>query len=389
MVLRTARKCISMLLLVGTLLALSGCESLRFYSQAVRGHWQLMSAREPVLKLQQRDDLTAEMTTALQLSQRILTFAATELALEADGRYRDYVALPRDYVVWNVFAAPPYALTANSWCYPLVGCAPYRGYFSEQQARTVARDYEQRGYETYVGGAAAYSTLGWFDDPLLSTFLFWPEADLVNLLLHELAHSRLWVPGDAAFNEGFAEFVGQRGTLMWFDKQQALPEWSAWQRERRGWRRFSTFAQAAKEALGRIYELASPARERMKEATLEALQACYAAHREDLGGGRYDALMASRFNNAFLLSIGTYTDWQPAFAQMFDEVDGAWPAFYARVAELADGRPQDRARALQDSLQGAGSGRQQQVAYGGDHTDADQIDCQPFLRHGPHTEAPG
>ena len=122
-------------------------------------------------------------------------------------------------MLWNVFAAPPFSLEARQWCYPFAGCTPYRGYFSRDAALRAAQRFADEGLETYVGGVAAYSTLGWFDDPLLSTFIHWPEAELAELLIHETAHRRLWVADDVPLNEAFASFVGEEGARQWFAVQ--------------------------------------------------------------------------------------------------------------------------------------------------------------------------
>ena len=202
---------------------LVGCETLGFYQQAIWGQWRIMRERVPL-----DDALTNGATDAgtreqLQVATGLLDFAEEALLLPVAERYRSFVQLDRDYVVWNVFAAEPYNLDAGYWCYPIVGCAPYRGYFDEARAQRAAERLERRGMEIYLGGVPAYSTLGWFDDPLLSTFLHWPEADLASLLFHELAHGRVWAAGDTAFNESFASFVGEEGARQWFARNDRRP----------------------------------------------------------------------------------------------------------------------------------------------------------------------
>lgn len=377
-----ARKLFGVLLLTLLGLSASGCETLQFYRQAAWGQWQIMAARQDTAELLADASTSPELADRLALTQQILDFADQTLGLSAQGRYLSYVQLDRDYVLWNVFAARPFSLDDDQWCYPIVGCAPYRGYFDEQRARRVAQRYAQRGFETYVGGVPAYSTLGWFDDPLLSTFVTWPTPDLVNLLVHELAHSRVWVNGDVGFNESFAEFVGTQGVRAWFSQRDDPQGWRAWQASRQSWRRFRDFAVQAKSHLQLVYMGPQAERVGAKRAALDAFQACYRFHRERLGAGRYDALMAEHFNNAFLLSIGTYADWLPAFAHLFDQAGADWQAFLQAVEELAELDPAARDIELTRLAQ-------QQISQRADDQNTHQINCETFLGHGLDAEPAG
>ncbi len=369
------------MLLLLLVLTAAGCETLQFYRQAAWGQWQVMAAREATADLLASEATAPELAERLLLTQEILDFARDTLGLSSEGRYLSYVQLDRKFVVWNVFAAGPYSLADDQWCYPIIGCAPYRGYFSEQRALQVAARYRQRGLETYVGGVPAYSTLGWFDDPLLSSFIHWPVPDLVNLLVHELAHSRVWVNGDVGFNESFAEFVGTRAVYTWFDQRKDLSAWEQWQRRREAWHRFRDFVVQAKAELQTLYSQPQADPAAAKQATLQAFQACYRVHRDGLGGGRYDALMAQHFNNAFLLSVGTYADWLPAFAQLFEEVEGNWAAFFAAVDELAAEDIADRDNKLQLLAQ-------QQIRQATDDQHTHQVNCEAFFGHGFDAKTP-
>lgn len=357
-----------------------GCETLQFYRQAVWGQWQLMHARVPLERAKQDPALDHEVRKGLELAAQILDFAAAEMAMQPNGRYQSYVHLERPYVVWNVFAAGPFELEGTRWCYPVVGCAPYRGYFKEASARRIAQKYAARGLETYVGGVPAYSTLGWFDDPLLSTFIVWPEPDLANLLMHELAHSQVWVSGDVAFNESFAEFVGNQGAEAWLRAQGKSTAWQDWQTFRREWRVFRDYLLAAKAYLAWVY--AQPEREVLKPEALVDLQMCYQANRKRMGDGRYNVLMAEQFNNALLVSVSTYADWLPAFAAVFEQSGRSWPAFFTAVRALGELSEEQRTARLQALTE-------QQKSHQTDHGDTHQVNCEPFLRHGPHAESAG
>ena len=208
------------MLAAAALVVLTGCQTVGFYSQAVGGQLAIMRQQQPVERVIGDPDTPAELKARLELAWEILAFAKDSLALEVDGRYQRYADIGREYVVWNVVAAPRYSLEPIEWCYPVVGCAPYRGYFAEGAAVAFAAKLDADGFETYLGGAAAYSTLGWFDDPLLSSFLDYPPARLAELLFHELAHGRVWVKGDVAFNEAFASFVGKAGARQWLGAEE-------------------------------------------------------------------------------------------------------------------------------------------------------------------------
>ena len=364
---------------------ISGCESLRFYHQAALGQWTLLQRSASMDVVLQDPATSAQLHTRLETIQSMLQFAEDELQLVVADRYQRYVALERDYVVWNVFAAPPLAMRSEQWCYPLVGCAPYRGYFAEADAHKLAARYDQKGFETYVGGVSAYSTLGWFDDPLLSSFVFYSEPALANLLFHELAHSKVWLKDNVAFNESFASFVGAQGVRVWLSAVQseaAQPSFARWQQRQAAWRRFKTFALAAKDDLASLYRRQSgPVSERIRQrdALRAHWQACYAQHRKHLGDGRFDSLMGERFNNALLLSLGTYEDWVSAFAQMFADVDGDWSNFYQQVGALAELSSRDRFEQM-EGLRRRGL-LQQQDAQRTDHQNTEQVQCQAFADH--------
>ncbi|MCR9261465.1 MAG: aminopeptidase [Pseudomonadaceae bacterium] len=366
-------------LLLASLL-LAGCDTLHFYSQAIAGQWQLLHARTTLEQLAQTPDVDPATLQRLARAQEVLDFAQSDLGLAAQGRYSSYVSLQRDYVVWNVFAAEAFDLSGQQWCYPLVGCAPYRGYFHEADARALAADYETRGYETYVGGVPAYSTLGWFNDPLLDTFIFWPDADLAALLIHELAHGRVWIRNDVAFNESFAEFVGQTGAQQWLQEQGLGQDWQIAQQQRAMGRRFRQFLMQVKTALLELYETTPQTQlPEAKRSAVGAWKACYLAHKAVLGGGRYDALMQSHFNNALLVSVSTYADYLGSFAALYRQTGERWDAFFRAVDELAELDQSERETSL-------ASLAEQQNAHTADDKNTQQVNCDTFLRHGANAE---
>ena len=299
------------------------------------GQWHLMRAKVSVDKYLSDPEQAPEVKARLKAVQVMLAYAETDLGLEVGKRYSSYTELDREFVVWNVFAAHPLSVSGVEWCYPLIGCAPYRGYFSEDDARRFAADLESQGLQTFVGGVPAYSTLGWFNDPLLSTFLSWPEPDVAALLFHELAHSRVWLDGDVTFNESFATAVARIGMASFYKARNDSETYNAWLARGEAWREMKTMLVALKDQLDQIYTSTKPVEEKQvaAEEVFDGFRAAYQERREDIGGGRFDRLVNESVNNAYLVSLGTYEDWVPAFVCLFDRSSG-WHDFYTRVEGL-------------------------------------------------------
>jgi predicted aminopeptidase len=324
-------------------LGASGCHTVAFYSQAVSGHLRLMGAREPVAAL--LDDAGTEPALRSQLARidAMLDFARDRLALPVGKRYRTFVAVTGESVVWNVYAADELAVEPHTWCYPVIGCAAYRGFFAERDAASEARRQRARGRDARVDGAAAYSTLGWFDDPLLSTFVGWPEGELAGLLFHELAHSRVFVRGDTDFNESYASFVERQGVAEWLGRHadaQDLAEWRARIARRDTQARLML---AWRDALAALYVTpVSPFAKRMMKADLlRAALDC--ARRIDHGAG---VRLAPDLNNADFVPWTAYAGAVPAFRAIFEDHGGDWSAFHRAVDSLSDEGTEARLAAL-------------------------------------------
>ncbi len=316
-------------------LLLNGCGSVGYYGQLAQGQWQLLRARQPV------DNVLADPASSPQLRQRLAhaeqarSFASQRLQLPDNRSYRVYADLGRPYVVWNVFATPELSLQPVIHCFPIAGCVAYRGYYRQGAARGAAALMREDGLDVYVGGVEAYSTLGWFDDPILSTMVGWGDERLAALIFHELAHQRFYVRDDTAFNESFATFVEQEGARQWRVARGLAPlaDGQGAQREQ-----FTRLVLASRERLQAIY--AGPlddAHKRMaKQAEFERLRQEYRVMRDGTWAGdkRYDAWIYGPMNNAKLLPFGLYDQWVPAFAALFREVGGDWARFYERVEQL-------------------------------------------------------
>ena len=318
------------------LLLLGGCSNLSYYQQLASGQWQLLQAREPVTQViadPQRDpQLRQHLATAL----RARTFASQQLHLPDNQSYRVYADLKRPYVVWNVFSTPEFSLTPVSHCFPIAGCVAYRGYYRPGAARGAAALQRQQGMDVFVSGVEAYSTLGWFDDPILNSMLGWGDERLATLVFHELAHQRIYVQDDTAFNESFASFVEQEGSRQWRAAQGlAQTPGNTGQQQRD---EFIGLVLATRQRLAELYAQPLPPAEmrRLKSKVFEHMRQQYRTLRDQqwAGNGRYDAWVNTPLNNAKLLPFGLYDQWVPAFSALFRESGGDWPRFYSAVEQL-------------------------------------------------------
>jgi len=317
------------------LLLLGGCSSVNYYDQLVSGQLQLLRARQPVTDVIADPMRSPRLRQLLEHSQQARTFASRQLHLPDNRSYRLYADLGRPYVVWNVFATDEFSLDPITHCFPIAGCVAYRGYYSVGGARGAAALQRQAGQDVYVSGVEAYSTLGWFDDPILSSMLGWGDERLATLIFHELAHQQFYVKDDSEFNESFASFVEQEGTRQW-RAARGLPAERLSQSRQRD--QFTQLVLDTRERLKRLYRQPLNA-EQMREgkaAEFELLRHNYRALRDSQWAGdkRYDAWINAPLNNAKLLPFGLYDQWVPAFAALFKQVDGDWPAFYAAVERL-------------------------------------------------------
>ena len=284
----------------------------------------------------------------LEMAREIRRFASRELALPDNGSYASYADLQRPFVVWNVFATPELSLQLERWCFPVAGCVSYRGYYSREDADRFADALLARGLEAYVGGVPAYSTLGWFDDPVLSSFVHYPPAELARLVFHELAHQLLYVSGDTPFNESFATAVEEAGVERWL-AARGDPALERAYREHAGRRReFIALLRRSKDALQAVYAGAADddARREGKRRALDAMLDDYAALKASWGGfAGYDRFFAQRPSNPQLAAVGAYNDLLPAFRALLAREGGDLPRFYAAVRELAAlPRPQRQER---------------------------------------------
>jgi predicted aminopeptidase len=345
------RRMLGFIMVLLCALACLQCRSLPYYEQAIDGQMEILQKQQPISDMIENPETPAKLREKLLLIQSARTFAEKELLLPVNDHYLSYVELNRPYVVWNVFAAPEFSLTPETWCFPIVGCVTYRGYFKEADARNFGDALAQKGFDVYIGGAIAYSTLGWFDDPILSTFINLRASDTVALIFHELAHGLLYIPDDTAFNESFATAVEQEGIKRWQMLTNATQDYAAWQRKRRSRHKFTALVSKYRDRLKVLYESNLPANEKrnQKAAVFSRMRSEFSVlksnHREM---AVYSAWFSRPLNNAQLISVSTYHDWVPAFSQMLSDANGDLKKFYDRCRQLAKKEPQERHRILTD-----------------------------------------
>jgi len=340
-------------LAAAALLLLGGCSTAGYYAQAVGGHVRLMTAARPVEQWLADPSASADLKQRLELAQRIRRFAADELGLPDNASYTAYAELGRPVVVWNVVAAAEFSTRPRQWCFPFAGCVSYKGWFEAAAAEAAGRALEGEGYEVFVHGVPAYSTLGWFADPMLNTTIRLPRQELARLLFHELAHQVAYASGDSSFNESFATVVEREGVLRWLALHGTDTEREAFAAADHRRAGFVSLILSARDELDRLYASPLPdgAKRRAKAGVLACVVARYQDLRREWGGySGYDRWFARPLTNAHVASVATYTERVPGFERLLSESGADLPRFYAAVKRLARADAVERARVL-----GAGS----------------------------------
>lgn len=356
-----------LLLVLALCVPLAGCGTLGYYWQSARGHLALMQTARPVAEWIASPDTPPPLRARLQLAQEARAFAVSALALPDNASYHRYADIGRRAAVWNVVAAGPFSLQLHTWCFPITGCIGYRGYFDETDARAEAARLAASGLEVSVYGVPAYSTLGYLNwlggDPLLSTFIAWPEGDFVRLLFHELAHQAAYANGDTQFNESYATAVERLGVRRWLDERstpQARAQFEASEARRA---QFRALTRDTRERLRELYESNMPpapdqqALAAIKNEAMTEFRSRYAALRAHwLASGLPAALLAGmdqwvrEANNASFGAQAAYDDWVPAFTALFEREGRDWRRFHATVRTLAQAPQAERKAALQALL---------------------------------------
>ena len=343
-----SRKAKHVLLAAAAAAMLASCSSLNYYAQAAQGQLNLLSDARPIEDWLADHNTAPKLKLRLETARQIRTFAVQELGLPDNKSYRNYASLARPFVLWNVVAAPELSLSPVQWCFPVAGCVNYRGYYSKEAAQAYAGELRAEGNDVQVGGVPAYSTLGWFNDPLISTFIYYPDAELARLLFHELSHQVVYVQGDSQFNESFASAVEEAGVERWLSGygNQAMREnyikFSARKQQ------FLDLLLACRRSLEETYaSKASVATKRAaKAAAFQKLKDDYQVLKASWDGfAGYDRFFAEPLSNAHLAAIATYNDFIPAFRVLLAR-EKTFPRFYAAARDLAALDKDERHRRL-------------------------------------------
>jgi len=313
--------------------ALSGCTNVCYLSQAAVGHFRVMGARVPIEKILRQNLLDSASREKLRMVLDIREFATRELGLPANKSYTVYSEIKGEYLGWNVYCAPEFSVEPKTWCFPVAGCVVYRGYFSQKAARRFAAKMEKEGFDVYVSPIGAYSTLGWYNDPVLSTHLQRGPISLAGLIIHELAHQQLYVKGDSQFNEGFAVCVEQAGVLRWLRSSamfhaserdsliaEAFKMWEA--RDL-----YNAKMLATRSRLSQIYSDCGADIQKMrqkKDSLLRGLESELLSRNSEKGE-------EIRLNNAFFVPVSTYYETVPEFEKILESVGGNFPEFYKKA----------------------------------------------------------
>jgi predicted aminopeptidase len=329
----------------------SSCRTTRFYSQAIRGQWEVLSRAEPIADVRDSPKTSQELREKLELVEKLRAFAHEELKLPTKRQFRNYADLGRKYVVWNVIAAPEFSLEAKTWSYPLLGDLKYRGFFSEQAAREEGARVKAQGYDVAIGGVRVYSTLGVFSDPVLNTFIREGEPNLADTIFHELTHARLYVSGDTDFNEAYATASAQLGVRAWLRAKNDAPSLARYEQSLERSSRLLAVLKETRVDLEALYVKrgAVPDEEmrRAKAAIFDGISARYAATtRAATPDTAHSKWVGGNLNNARLAALATYHDLVPAFLQLFDREGGDWEKFHRAVEAMKPLTKQERRERL-------------------------------------------
>ncbi|MEO0543777.1 MAG: aminopeptidase [Pseudomonadota bacterium] len=329
------------------LLPLQGCIGLGYYAETANGHLELLAAREPVDEIRADASAPAPLRSQMGTAAEMRQFAVEVLKLPDNASYQSYVDVGREYVSVAVFAAPEFSLQPAAWCFPIFGCVPYRAFFWEDNARKTAEQLSEQGFDVYVTGVTAYSTLGWTADPILNTMLNYGDAHLAAVMFHELAHQQVYVRNDAAFNEAFAVTVEIEGVKKWFRAKGDTKALAEYELSRQRQRDFLDLLDETRASLSEVYAsgTSDASKREGKARAIEKMRARYRQMRNHQWHGfdGYDGWFARPLNNAQLAASGIYNDLVPDFQNLFRSCGEDFSRFYAAAEKLTK-RPLDERR---------------------------------------------
>jgi predicted aminopeptidase len=332
---------------------LSSCATLSYYEQSVSGQIQLLRARQDIQKLLHSSDTPSALKQRLKSISTIRDFASHTLGLPDNHSYRSYADIGRKYIVWNVFATPALSMEPVRSCFLVVGCLSYRGYFEKEDARTYMERLKNENFDVYLGGVSAYSTLGWFDDPVLNGMLDRNDFDLARLIFHELAHQQLYVRDDSEFNEAFADAVALIGLDYWLETNSSTEQRNDFKEQMLRENQFIDLVLLYKEKLEQLYQRTIPDIQKSQEkaSIYVEMQLAYRQLRASWGDhGEYDAWFRQDLNNAKLAAISTYRNLVPAFLQAYKLAGNNMADFYLRIKSIGQCDASQRRQLLRSTV---------------------------------------
>lgn len=342
--------------LLALLLVGAGCTAVGYYTQIVSGHMRIVMGKKTVEAVVNDGETDKQTRRRLQLAVDARQFGVKQLGLPDNKSYTSFYDTRRNYVTWNVVAADEFSFTPKKWCFPVAGCVSYRGYYKEADAQKYADELAEDGFDIAVNGATAYSTLGWFADPLLNTMLNRSDGAIASLLFHELAHQQLYVGDDSKFNESFAVFVEQQGLALWQQQQGSEDQLAELENRRMRQDSFIELLTETRSDLQTLYasEIDEKVMRTKKSERYEQLRSDYETLKTMWNGYRgYDGWFERELNNARLVSVATYNDYIPAFRVLFEESGSDFPAFYAAADSLSKLPRAERQAAVQQLMKRA------------------------------------
>jgi predicted aminopeptidase len=330
---------------------LAACADIGYYLHSVKGHFNIIQQKRNIDEILQDEAIPDQLKQRLRRVQDIRSFAFAELKLPESDSYTEFADLKRSYALQNLFAAEEFSVKAKQWCYPVVGCAGYRGFFDQQRLEAFVSELREQHYDVYVANVSAYSTLGWFDDPVLNTFINWPDELLAGLIFHELAHQQLYVDGDSRFNESFATAVQHAGVEKWLQQQGLEQQLERYRQRRANRQKVFDLIKQARVDLQALYQrdIADEEKRRLKLEYLQDLKQRYQAFSEAIQhSDGFQRWFDGELNNAKLVSVSTYNDWVPVFEQILLQQQGDFAAFYKQVLRLSELPRQQRLHCFND-----------------------------------------
>ncbi|MDH5593306.1 MAG: aminopeptidase [Gammaproteobacteria bacterium] len=336
-------------------LFLSACSHLGYYWQAVGGQMEIFSKQQSLEDILANPETSPELRKKLEHIQHVRSFASQKLHLPENDSYKSYVDVKRPYLVWNVFAAPELSLEPFQSCFLVTGCLAYRGYFNKEDAEQFADELKEQGYDVFVAGISAYSTLGWFDDPVPNTILHYSDIHIAGLIFHELAHQKFYVKDDTAFNESFAMAVELAGVKQWLQQTGDASVYDGYRNDKQRREQFIDLLMETRKELKQLYQSDVKNKKENKSLILKNLKARFKSLKQSWGGDKtYDNWMKQELNNAHFISIGLYHQYVPAFERLRGN-NNNWSDFFKQVAEIGAMPVKERKRQLENLMNGLSS----------------------------------